>query len=93
MLTSSQQACGATGDAPCGESPCGGAGCRDDDGLLHCGGLNCKGAVAGANNALERAKHAEKELNNAMAEVEGLFIKVGSNTRRAESGWTESGWS
>lgn len=72
----SQQVCGAPGDAPCGESPCGGAGCRDDEGNRHCGGLNCNGAVAVADNALERAKHAEKELNKAMGEVEGLFTKV-----------------
>lgn len=72
----SHQVCGAPGDAPCGESPCGGAGCRDDDGNRHCGGLNCNGAVAAADNALERARHAEKELNKAMGEVEGLFIKV-----------------
>lgn len=73
---SSQQVCGAPGDAPCGESPCGGAGCRDDEGNRHCGGLNCNGAVALADNALERAKHAEKELNKAVGEVQGLFIKV-----------------
>lgn len=72
----SRQVCGAPGDIPCGESPCGGAGCRDDEGNRHCGGLNCNGAVAAADNALERAKHAEKELTKAMGEVEGLFTKV-----------------
>lgn len=71
------QVCGAAGDTPCGESPCGGAGCRDDEGNRHCGGLNCNGAVTAAGNALERARHAERELNKAMGEVEGLFIKVG----------------
>ncbi len=71
-----QQVCGAPGDAPCGESPCGGAGCRDDDGNRHCGGLNCNSAVAVADNALERAKLAEKELNKAIGEVEELFSKV-----------------
>lgn len=70
------QVCGTTDDAPCEESPCGGAGCRDDDGNPHCGGLNCNGAVAAARNALERGKHAEKELNKAMQEIEGLFIMV-----------------
>lgn len=73
------QICGTPNDAPCGESPCGGAGCRDDDGKPHCGGLNCNGAVAAADNALERGKHAEKELNKAMREVEGLYIKVWMN--------------
>jgi hypothetical protein len=29
-----------------------------------------------ADNALERSKHAEKELNKAMGEVEELFHKV-----------------
>uniref|UniRef100_A0A674ETI2 Laminin, beta 2 (laminin S) n=1 Tax=Salmo trutta TaxID=8032 RepID=A0A674ETI2_SALTR len=49
--------CGTPGDAPCAESLCGGAGCRDDEGNRHCGGLNCNGAVAMADNALERSKH------------------------------------
>lgn len=73
------QVCGTPDDAPCGESPCGGAGCRDDDGKPHCGGLNCDGAVAAADNALERGRHAERELNKAMQEVEGLFLKVWMN--------------
>uniref|UniRef100_A0A8C6TM75 Laminin, beta 2 (laminin S) n=1 Tax=Neogobius melanostomus TaxID=47308 RepID=A0A8C6TM75_9GOBI len=50
------------GDAPCGEAPCGGAGCRDDEGRRFCGGLNCNGAVAMADNALERSQHAERDL-------------------------------
>uniref|UniRef100_A0A7N8XUP4 Laminin subunit beta-2 n=1 Tax=Mastacembelus armatus TaxID=205130 RepID=A0A7N8XUP4_9TELE len=84
MKKLNEKVCGAPGDAPCGESPCGGAGCRDDDGNRHCGGLNCNGAVAVAGNALERAKHAEKELNKAMGEVEGLFIKVAEAKTKAE---------
>ncbi len=70
------QVCGAPGDAPCVDSPCGGAGCRDDEGKRHCGGLNCNGAVAVANNALDRSKHAEKELDKAMGVVEELFKQV-----------------
>lgn len=68
--------CGAPGDVPCMDSPCGGAGCRDDEGKRHCGGLNCNGAVAVANNALDRSKHAEKELDKAMGVVEELFKQV-----------------
>ncbi|CAF89550.1 unnamed protein product [Tetraodon nigroviridis] len=79
-----EKVCGTPDDAPCGESPCGGAGCRDDDGNPHCGGLNCDGAVAAADNALERGKHAEKELNKAMREVEALFIKVVEVKGKAE---------
>uniref|UniRef100_A0A672ITP8 Laminin, beta 2 (laminin S) n=1 Tax=Salarias fasciatus TaxID=181472 RepID=A0A672ITP8_SALFA len=63
MKKINEKVCGAPGDAPCGESPCGGAGCRDDEGNRHCGGLNCNGAVAMADSALEKAKHAEKELS------------------------------
>uniref|UniRef100_A0A8C6PA12 Laminin subunit beta-2 n=1 Tax=Nothobranchius furzeri TaxID=105023 RepID=A0A8C6PA12_NOTFU len=63
MKKINEKVCGSLGDAPCGESPCGGAGCRDDEGNRHCGGLNCGGAVAAADGALERARHAEKELS------------------------------
>lgn len=69
------QVCGKPGDVPCSESPCGGVDCRDDE-RRHCGGLNCNGAAAVAENALERSKHAEKELIKAMGEVEDLFKQV-----------------
>uniref|UniRef100_A0A3Q3K397 Laminin, beta 2 (laminin S) n=1 Tax=Monopterus albus TaxID=43700 RepID=A0A3Q3K397_MONAL len=84
MKKINEKVCGAPGDAPCGESPCGGADCRDDEGNRHCGGLNCNGAVAVADSALERARHAEKELNKAMGEVERLFIKVAEAKTKAE---------
>ncbi|XP_066554307.1 laminin subunit beta-2 isoform X2 [Amia ocellicauda] len=84
MKKINEKVCGAPGDAPCGESPCGGAGCRDDEGNKHCGGLNCNGAVATADNALERAKHAEKELSKAMGEVEELFQKVAEAKMKAD---------
>ncbi|XP_028308576.1 laminin subunit beta-2 isoform X2 [Gouania willdenowi] len=84
MKNINEKVCGAPGDAPCGESPCGGAGCQDDEGKPHCGGLNCNGAVAAADNAMERAKHAEKELSKAMEEVEGLFIQVTEAKTKAE---------
>ncbi|XP_018593226.2 laminin subunit beta-2 isoform X2 [Scleropages formosus] len=84
MKKINEKVCGTPGDLPCDESPCGGAGCRDDDGNRHCGGLNCNGAVATADNALERAKHAEKELDKAMSEVEELFRKVADAKAKAE---------
>uniref|UniRef100_A0A669EIH6 Laminin, beta 2 (laminin S) n=1 Tax=Oreochromis niloticus TaxID=8128 RepID=A0A669EIH6_ORENI len=84
MKKLNEKVCGTPGDAPCAESPCGGAGCRDDEGKRHCGGLNCNGAVAVADNALERARHAERELNKAMKEVEGLFTKVAEAKTQAE---------
>ncbi|XP_017537012.1 laminin subunit beta-2 isoform X2 [Pygocentrus nattereri] len=78
-----EKVCGAPGDVPCGESPCGGVGCRDDE-RRHCGGLNCNGAVAVAENALERSKHAEKELIKAMGEVEELFKQVADAKSKAQ---------
>ncbi|XP_031421826.1 laminin subunit beta-2 isoform X1 [Clupea harengus] len=84
MKKLNEKVCGAPGDAPCEESPCGGAGCRDDNGKRHCGGLNCNGAVAKADGALDKSKHADKELNRAMAEVEGLFQKVADAKSKAE---------
>ncbi|MGH0140402.1 UNVERIFIED_CONTAM: hypothetical protein FKN15_011079 [Acipenser sinensis] len=84
MKKINEKVCGAPGDAPCAESPCGGAGCRDDEGNRHCGGLNCNGAVATANNALERAKYAEKELSKAIGEVDELFQKVAQAKVKAD---------
>ncbi|XP_076839895.1 LOW QUALITY PROTEIN: laminin subunit beta-2 [Brachyhypopomus gauderio] len=79
----SEKVCGAPGDVPCSESPCGGIGCRDDE-RRHCGGLSCNGAVAVADNALERSKHAEKELVKAMGEVEELFKQVADAKTKAQ---------
>uniref|UniRef100_A0A673LPH3 Laminin subunit beta-2-like n=1 Tax=Sinocyclocheilus rhinocerous TaxID=307959 RepID=A0A673LPH3_9TELE len=79
-----EKVCGAPGGAPCVDSPCGGAGCRDDEGKRHCGGLNCNGAVAVANNALDRSKHAEKELDKAMGVVEELFKQVADAKTKAQ---------
>nr|XP_032628515.1 laminin subunit beta-2-like [Chelonoidis abingdonii] len=79
------QVCGAPGDAPCASSPCGGAGCRDEDGRRHCGGLNCQGAVAMASSARERARHTQAELHQAMGEVDELFHKVAEAKGKADS--------
>ncbi|XP_028979855.2 laminin subunit beta-2 isoform X1 [Esox lucius] len=84
MKKINEKVCGAPNNGPCADSPCGGAGCRDDEGNRHCGGLNCNGAVAIANTALERSKHAEKQLNKAMGEVEELFHKVANAKTKAE---------
>ncbi|XP_067396984.1 laminin subunit beta-2 isoform X2 [Emydura macquarii macquarii] len=80
----SEKVCGAPGDAPCSSSPCGGAGCRDEDGQRHCGGLDCNGALDTAGSALERARHAQDELRQALSEVEELFHKVAAAKGKAE---------
>ncbi|XP_018431604.1 PREDICTED: laminin subunit beta-2 [Nanorana parkeri] len=79
-----EKVCGASGDASCSESPCGVAGCRDDEGKRLCGGLNCNGAVATADNALDRAKHAEEELQRALGEVDVLLQKVAEAKAKAD---------
>ncbi|XP_028906589.1 laminin subunit beta-2 [Ornithorhynchus anatinus] len=68
--------CGAPGDAPCATSPCGGAGCRDEDGQRRCGGLNCQGAAATADNALGRARHTQEELRRTLGDADELVNKV-----------------
>ncbi|KAM5125389.1 laminin subunit beta-2-like, partial [Mantella aurantiaca] len=76
--------CGAPGDTLCSDSPCGGAGCRDEEGKRLCGGINCNGAAATAENALDRAKHAEEELQRALGEVHGLLHKVAEAKVKAD---------
>lgn len=64
------------GDVPCAESPCGGAGCRDEDGRRRCGGLSCGGAVSTADSALDRARLAQEELQQAAGDMAQLSHKV-----------------
>ncbi|XP_074861711.1 laminin subunit beta-2 isoform X2 [Carettochelys insculpta] len=78
-----EKVCGAPGDAPCASSPCGGAGCRDEDGRRHCGGLSCTGAVPMARRALERAQHGHAELHQTMGEADQLLRKVAEAQGRA----------
>ncbi|KAM4721279.1 laminin subunit beta-2 isoform 2-T2 [Rhinophrynus dorsalis] len=84
MKKINEKVCGAPGDVPCSESPCGGAGCRDDEGKRHCGGLNCNGAVATADSALDHARHAAEELQKALGEVDVLFQKVSEAKAKAD---------
>lgn len=84
IKTVNEKVCGAPGDLPCAESPCGGAGCHKDDGGRHCGGLNCNGAVATADNALGRAQHAESDLYKALRDVGELFEKVAKAKVKAD---------
>ncbi|XP_043298184.1 laminin subunit beta-2 [Cervus canadensis] len=75
--------CGSPGDAPCATSPCGGAGCRDEEGQLRCGGLSCSGAAAMADLALGRARHTQAELQRALAEGGGILSQVAETRRQA----------
>ncbi|KAM6470531.1 laminin subunit beta-2 isoform 3-T4 [Liasis olivaceus] len=77
-----EKVCGAQGDTPCALDSCGGAGCHED-GRRHCGGLHCNGAVATADNALDRARYVEEELHNAVSEVESLLHQVSNAKARA----------
>uniref|UniRef100_A0A8C9PXL5 Laminin subunit beta 2 n=1 Tax=Spermophilus dauricus TaxID=99837 RepID=A0A8C9PXL5_SPEDA len=75
--------CGAPGDAPCVTSPCGGAGCRDEDGQLRCGGHGRHGAAATADLALGRARHTQAELQRALVEGDGILSRVAETRRQA----------
>lgn len=77
------QVCGPPGDVPCAASPCGGAGCRDEDGKLRCGGLSCNGAVAMAELALGRARHTQAELQRALAEGGSILSQVAESRQQA----------
>uniref|UniRef100_A0A8C1IFF7 Laminin, beta 2 (laminin S) n=1 Tax=Cyprinus carpio TaxID=7962 RepID=A0A8C1IFF7_CYPCA len=68
--------------------PCGGAGCRDDEGKRHCGGMNCNGAIAVAKNALDRSKHAEKDLQSFLCNLyclDGLIKVADAKTKAQEA--------
>ncbi|XP_075930347.1 laminin subunit beta-2-like isoform X3 [Petromyzon marinus] len=76
LRTVSEKVCGSPGDEPCSDSPCGGPGCRDEDGSPRCGGLGCNGAATAAAEALERARNADLEIQQAAAQVEELNKQV-----------------
>ncbi|XP_078470535.1 laminin subunit beta-2-like isoform X1 [Lampetra planeri] len=76
LRTVSEKVCGSPGDEPCSDSPCGGPGCRNEDGAPRCGGLGCNGAATAAAEALERARNADLEIQQAAAQVEELNKQV-----------------
>lgn len=60
----------------CPDSVCGGASCRDDEGNRVCGGDGCNGTVSASLDALNHAKIAAENLNNAKVELQGVAKKV-----------------
>ncbi|XP_047459285.1 laminin subunit beta-2 isoform X2 [Mugil cephalus] len=69
----SDKVCGghsnASANGSCPDSPCGGAGCRDDQGNLVCGGDGCSGTTSTALKALNDAKNATASLSAAKEEL------------------------
>ncbi|XP_052450464.1 laminin subunit beta-1-like [Carassius gibelio] len=66
----------ASADSSCPDSPCGGAGCRDSDGLLKCGGKECKGTVGASLKALDNAKDVHKNLTTTSEELQTIARKL-----------------
>lgn len=66
----------ASADSSCPDSPCGGAGCRDRDGVLKCGGEGCNGTVGASVTALGHADGVHKSLTAASIELQTVAKKV-----------------
>uniref|UniRef100_A0A3P8UUK8 Laminin, beta 2-like n=1 Tax=Cynoglossus semilaevis TaxID=244447 RepID=A0A3P8UUK8_CYNSE len=76
----SQKVCGGHSNislnGSCPDSVCGGASCRDDEGNRVCGGDGCNGTVSASLDALNHAKIAAENLNNAKVELQGVAKKL-----------------
>ncbi|XP_072530267.1 laminin subunit beta-1b isoform X3 [Salminus brasiliensis] len=79
----SHQVCGgASGPDGCGD--CGGLGCVSDDGVPHCGGENCKGLLTQSREVENKAKDLDRDILNALKEVEKLHRMVSDARGRAD---------
>lgn len=70
------QTCGTHPGADCSESECGGPNCRTDEGEKKCGGPGCGGLVTVAHSAWQKAMDFDRDVLNALAEVEQLSKMV-----------------
>lgn len=70
------QTCGTPPGADCSETECGGPNCRTDEGQKKCGGPGCGGLVTVAHSAWQKAMDFDRDVLNALAEVEQLSKMV-----------------
>lgn len=73
------QTCGsASAQDSCSSTSCGGLGCVDSEGRPKCGGEGCGGLLTTAKTAWVKARDSEREIINAIEEVEKLSKMVSS---------------
>ncbi|MGH0126894.1 UNVERIFIED_CONTAM: hypothetical protein FKN15_034351 [Acipenser sinensis] len=78
-----EKTCGSSG-VSCTEGQCGGLSCRDEDGTMKCGGEGCDGLVTLSHNAWKKAVDFDREILNALAEVDQLSKMVSEAKLKAD---------
>lgn len=84
LSAAAEMTCGTPPGADCSESECGGPNCRTDEGEKKCGGPGCGGLVTVAHSAWQKAMDFDRDVLNALAEVEQLSKMVSEAKVRAD---------
>uniref|UniRef100_A0A8I5ZVQ5 Laminin subunit beta 1 n=1 Tax=Rattus norvegicus TaxID=10116 RepID=A0A8I5ZVQ5_RAT len=84
LSAAAEMTCGTHPGADCSESECGGPNCRTDEGEKKCGGPGCGGLVTVAHSAWQKAMDFDRDVLNALAEVEQLSKMVSEAKVRAD---------
>uniref|UniRef100_UPI00358F3273 laminin-like protein epi-1 n=1 Tax=Myxine glutinosa TaxID=7769 RepID=UPI00358F3273 len=80
-----EKLCGSPTAERCEDSRCGGAGCRDSQGKMACGGPGCSGATTLASDAFKMADDTAGLLRNAQSQLQDLGNKVESIQRTSNA--------
>lgn len=81
----SHKTCGsASAQDSCSSTSCGGLGCVDSEGRPKCGGEGCGGLLTTAKTAWVKARDSEREIINAIEEVEKLSKMVSEAKVKAD---------
>ncbi|KAG3277787.1 laminin subunit beta 1, transcript variant X2 [Ictidomys tridecemlineatus] len=84
LSAAAEMTCGTPPGADCSETECGGPNCRTDEGQKKCGGPGCGGLVTVAHSAWQKAMDFDRDVLNALAEVEQLSKMVSEAKLRAD---------